>query len=323
MLLEVKNLRVRFDTASGPADAVDGITFSIGKGKTHILVGESGCGKSVSALAISGLLPASAEIIDGSIRLSGDELVGLDPESMRSVRGGRIGMIFQEPMTSLNPVMRVGDQILEAIRTHPERALREGGDPVSHAIDLIASTGIREAQNVYRKYPHELSGGMRQRIMIAMALSCGPELLIADEPTTALDVTTQAQILGLMADLQKRFGSSILFITHNLGVAAQIGHTISIMYAGQIVEEGSVRDVFEEPCHPYTKALFAALPAIHGPRTRLKPIPGTVPPATEYPRLQSPCRFFERCEFKDERCFQKSGRPGHISQCGREGMGVK
>jgi len=320
MLLEIEDLCVEFDTPAGVAKAIDGVHFSIDRGKTHSLVGESGCGKSVSALALIGLLSRNARITRGRIVFNGEDLTRYTRKQFHSIRGAKIGMIFQEPMTSLNPVMRVGDQILEAVRLHPERALVKTKDPVKHVIELIDSTGIRDPQQVYRKYPHELSGGMRQRIMIAIALACRPELLIADEPTTALDVTTQAQILALLNDLQSQTGTAILLITHNLGVVAQSSHTMSVMYAGQVVEEGSVKDVFEEPCHPYTKALFAALPDLTTEQYKpLKAIAGSVPPATEYDLLGSPCRFFDRCEFQDDRCFQQSNRSGHRSYCRRKG----
>ncbi len=324
-LLRVEDLRVQFRTKQGIARAVDGITFQIEKGETHVLVGESGCGKSVTALAIMGLLPADTAKPGGRIVLDGRDLLDLYPDGYDSVRGSEIGMIFQEPMTALNPVMRVGRQILEAVELHPERSLESTNEPGKHlqpkerALELIALTGLPNPEETFAKYPHELSGGMRQRIMIAIALASRPSILIADEPTTALDVTTQAQILSLMHDLQKKTGTAILMITHNLGVVAQMGHWMSVMYAGQIVEQGRVRDVFEKPCHPYTKALFDALPRMEGSqREKLHAVEGSVPPATEYDKIGSPCRFFPRCEFQDDRCFEKSGRSGHTSHCGRE-----
>ncbi|MBI3395747.1 MAG: ABC transporter ATP-binding protein [Spirochaetia bacterium] len=322
-LLSVENLFVHFDTQHGTARAVDGISFALESGRTHVLVGESGCGKSVTALAIMGLLPVGTPKPSGRILLNGSDLLDRFPHGYRGIRGSEIAMIFQEPMTALNPVMRVGDQLLEAIELYPERSLRSAADaPITayeRAIELITLTGLPNPPETFKKYPHELSGGMRQRVMIAIALSCRPSLLIADEPTTALDVTTQAQILSLMNELQTKTGTAVLLITHNLGVVAQTGHTMSVMYAGQIVEHGPVSAVFQNPCHPYTQALFGALPSLHGShRTRLKAIGGSVPPATAYDSLPSPCRFFERCDFQDERCFQKSGRGDHWSGCARE-----
>jgi len=318
-LLRVEDLNVHFHTPTGMAYAVDGISFQINKGKTHALVGESGCGKSVTSLAIMGLLSPAHTKISGKIFLNDKNLLSLQKYEVRSLRGSEVSMIFQEPMTALNPVMKVGDQILEAIAVHPQRSLNmDSGITTEHkknrVLELLRLTGLNES--VFHKYPHELSGGMRQRIMIASALSCKPSLLIADEPTTALDVTTQKQILGLMRDLQLKTQTSILMITHNLGVVAETCHTMSIMYAGKIVESGSVKDVFEVPCHPYTKGLFDALPGIGNHRGKLKAIQGTVPPATEYRKLND-CRFYDRCEFKDERCDTQSNRPGHYSFCGR------
>lgn len=323
-VLEVDNLSVHFKTEEGLARAVDGVSFAVEEGKTHVLIGESGCGKSVTALAILGLLPPNNSLIpSGAIRLAGNDILALGRADYRELRGSEMAMIFQEPMTALNPVMKVGVQIREAIDQHPERAL-DGGAATGDAkyrrtLELIEQTGMSEPDKIYQKYPHELSGGMRQRIMIAMALACRPRILIADEPTTALDVTIQAQILELMRDLQSSLGTAILLITHNMGVVAQAGHSMSVMYAGQVVESGAVRDVFERPCHPYTRALFEALPTKMGThRGKLNAIPGSVPPATAYETLTSPCRFHDRCQFQDERCFQKSDRAGHKAWCARE-----
>ena len=319
MLLSIEGLKVDFETASGHARAVDGVSFAIEKGKTHVLVGESGCGKSVTSLAVMGLLPGSAKITDGKILFKGKDLAKLSRREYREYRGAEMGMIFQEPMTALNPVVRVGHQIEEALRQHLDRALAGEKDPFKRAVELIDQMGIREPDKTYYKYPHELSGGMRQRIMIAIALACRPSLLIADEPTTALDVTTQEQILNLMKDLQEKLGTSILLITHNLGVVANTAHTMSVMYAGQIVEEGPVSEIFSNPCHPYTNALFRAIPALDSvPGERLHTIAGSVPPASEYDKMPSPCRFFERCEYKDERCFKTGRIPGHNSFCRRK-----
>lgn len=321
-LLDVEDLHVHFRTARGIAKAVDGISFSLAEGETHVLVGESGCGKSVTSLALMGLLPAlNCRVFGRRVDFLGQNLLRFRKPDFRSVRGSQISMIFQEPMTALNPVMRVGKQIVEVIRLHPERSLSGSADEASmkrRAIELIEQTGLPDPAAAYQKYPHELSGGMRQRIMIAIALACRPKILIADEPTTALDVTIQSQILALMKDLQKTTGTAMLFITHNLGVAAQIGHRISVMYAGQIVEQGSLRDVFDKPCHPYTKALFQAIPdTAVAHRGHLAAIPGSVPPATDYDNLPS-CRFFPRCQFQDDRCFERDEKPDHISICGRK-----
>ncbi len=328
--LEVDNLKVYFQAEAGTAKAVDGISFRVKEGETHVLVGESGCGKSVTALAIMGLLPKhSARIPSGKVLFDGKNLLELPPSEMRQIRGSGISMVFQEPMTALNPVMRAGHQITETIRQDPARALQLGSresassDAIrKRAVELIAMTGLKEPEIVFNKYPHELSGGMRQRIVIAIALARRPSVIIADEPTTALDVTIQAQILSLMSDLQKETGTAILLITHDLGVVSRVGHSMSVLYAGQVVEEGRVKDVFEEPCHPYTKALFDALPSRNlNHRGKLNAIGGSVPSAFSYDSLPSPCRFFERCQFQDERCFQKSSRPGHNSWCAREKTG--
>jgi len=317
-LLSIENLRVTFRTRHGAAKAVDRVSFSMEEGKTHALVGESGCGKSVTTLAIAGLLQRSSVDISASqMNFRSRDLLTLTAREYRDVRGRDIAMIFQEPMTALNPVMKVGNQILEAIRIHEDKQKGKSiGDQKRRVVDLIASTGLAEPDILFDKYPHQLSGGMRQRIMIAMALALRPALLIADEPTTALDVTVQAQILALMNQLQTELGTAILLITHDLGVVASTAHTMSVLYAGQVVESGRVRDVFQEPCHPYTEALFAALPA-RAANGELKPIPGNVPSATEYDRLPSACRFFERCQYQDERCFRKPSQSGHASWCGR------
>jgi oligopeptide/dipeptide ABC transporter ATP-binding protein len=327
--LSVEDLRVYFQSEHSTAKAVDGISFKVKSGETHVLVGESGCGKSVTALAIMGLLPKySVKIPSGKIIFDSQDLLKLTNPEMRNIRGSGISMVFQEPMTALNPVIRVGHQITESIWQDPRRALQlASNESVSsyavkkRAIDMIAKTGLKEPDLIFNKYPHELSGGMRQRIVIAIALARRPSLIIADEPTTALDVTIQAQILSLMGDLQKETGTAILLITHDLGVVSRVGHSMSVLYAGQVVEEGRVKDVFEEPCHPYTKALFDALPSRNlNHRGKLNAIAGSVPSATSYDNLPSPCRFFERCQFQDERCFQKSSRPGHNSWCARENV---
>ena len=323
-MLQVEDLRVHFHTEEGIAKAVDGISFRLERGTTHVLVGESGSGKSVTALAITGLLPqVSTRIPSGKILFQGQNLLELSRPAMREIRGAGIGMVFQEPMTALNPVVKVGYQIIEAIRIHPARALGEGVKPgkqafQDRAIELMGLCGLKEPQSVFHKYPHELSGGMRQRIVIAIALSCNPDLIIADEPTTALDVTIQAQILDLMADLQKKTGTGILLITHDLAVASRFGHTMSVMYAGQVVESGTTREIFSDPCHPYTISLLNSLPDLSAKgRSRLQAIPGQVPPATAYDSLPSQCRFYERCPYQDDRCFKKPASDSHFSWCGR------
>ncbi len=324
-LLQVKDLSVHFPVENGVARAVDGVSFQIARGETHVLVGESGCGKSVTALTVAGLLPrGSRKIVRGEVWLNNINLTTISRREYRMLRGGRISMIFQEPMTSLNPVMKIGVQIEEVISLHLERALPERSSRNKagirrRALELMEETGLANVEKLYSDYPHQLSGGMRQRIMIAIALASKPDLIIADEPTTALDVTVQAQILKLMEDLRKNTGSSILLITHDLGVAASMGHSMSVMYAGQVVEEGRVKDVFRNPCHPYTRALFNALPSrISEQRGKLNAIQGSVPPATSYDSIESPCRFFDRCPYQDERCYQKPVEPGHRSRCGRD-----
>jgi oligopeptide/dipeptide ABC transporter ATP-binding protein len=297
-LLQVTDLRTWFRTESGEARAVDGVSFEVRAGETLGIVGESGCGKSVTALSVMGLVDAPAgRIVEGSsIRLDGEELVGAEEARYRQVRGNEISMIFQEPMSSLNPVYSIGDQIAEALRLHRGLGRRAARNATETLLDEV---GIADAERRYGEYPHQLSGGMRQRVMIAMALSCQPRLLIADEPTTALDVTIQAQILALLADLQARRQMAVMLVTHDLGVVAQSCDRIHVMYAGQIVETGSVREVFRSPRHPYTQGLLRSVPdpALRG--RSLIPIPGVVPPATRWP---AGCRFHRRCAYAWERC---------------------
>ncbi len=290
-LLSVRNLRTSFHTDVGEARAVDGVSFDVHAGETLGIVGESGCGKTVTSLSILRLLPEPpAEILPGSsVVFGGEELTTAAPSRMRELRGNEISMIFQEPMSSLNPVYSVGDQISEAVRLH--RGLGRGAAR-SEAIRLLAEVGIPEPSQRVDEYPHQLSGGMRQRVMIAMALSCDPKLLIADEPTTALDVTIQAQILELLAELRRRHGMAVLLITHDLGVVAEVCDRVVVMYAGQVVETGSVQEIFADPRHPYTQGLMASLPSVESPGRRLTSIPGTVPNPTAWP---GGCRFRERC----------------------------
>jgi oligopeptide/dipeptide ABC transporter ATP-binding protein len=296
-LLSVENLRTYFHTASAVARSVDGVSFNVMPGETLGIVGESGCGKSVTALSILRLIQPPGRIEEGShIMFEGQDLVSLDDSGMRRIRGNRISMIFQEPMSALNPVFTVGDQVAEVARIHGSGGRREAWD---HAVEMLALTGIPAPADRARQYPHQLSGGMRQRVLIAMALMMNPSLLIADEPTTALDVTIQAQILELLVDLQKRFGMSILMITHDLGVVAETATRVIVMYAGEVVEEASVETLFAEAHHPYTEGLMYAMPRMVERRERLNVIPGTVPAPTDWP---SGCRFRDRCPFSWERC---------------------
>ena len=302
-LLEVRDLRTWFDTDQGVARAVDGVTFDVGAGETVGIVGESGCGKTVTSLSVLGLLPIPpARVLEGSsIRFRGEELVGAGARKLRSIRGNDISMIFQEPMSSLNPVYTIGNQIAETLRLH-KRLGRQAAR--AEAIRLLDEVGIEGADRRVDEYPHELSGGMRQRVMIAMALSCGPDLLIADEPTTALDVTIQAQILDLLADLRRRRGMTVLLITHDLGVVAEVCDRVVVMYAGQVVERGTVEEIFGDPRHPYTRGLLASLPALDDPGRRLQPIPGTGPAPTDWPEG---CRFRDRCPMAEARCAEPQG----------------
>ena len=295
--LRIEDLRTEFHIGGGWHAAVDGLSLTISEGETLALVGESGCGKSMTALSIMRLVPEPAgRIAGGTMSLSGTDLLGLSPGEMETLRGDRVAMIFQEPMTSLNPVMTIGAQVAEPLRLHHN--LR-GGEARRRALALLEEVKIPSAARRLDDYPHELSGGMRQRVMIAMALACEPALLLADEPTTALDVTIQAQVLSLLADLKARHGMAMLFITHNLGVVAQIADRVAIMYAGQIVEEGAVGLIFARPAHPYTRALFAAIPRIDVDMVDLAAIPGRVPPLE---RMPSGCRFRPRCGLARDGC---------------------
>ncbi|MFQ5689041.1 MAG: ABC transporter ATP-binding protein [Gemmatimonadota bacterium] len=296
-LLRVTDLRAYLDTEEGETRAVDGVSLAVWPGETLGLVGESGSGKSLTALAIVGLLPRPrGRIAGGSIRLRGEELLRASRSRMREVRGGEIGMVFQEPMTSLNPVLRIGDQVGETIREHHGTR----GDALDRAvIELLERVGIPDPERRRRAYPHELSGGMRQRVMIAMAISCRPALLIADEPTTALDVTIQKQILELLSSLQRETGMALLLITHDLGVVGEVADRVVVMYAGQIVERGPVSGLFDRPLHPYTEGLLAAVPDPDVRRLPLPVIPGGVPHPARWP---SGCRFHPRCPHAWPRC---------------------
>jgi len=298
-LLSVENISTHFFMEEGVAKAVQGVSFSIKKGKTFALVGESGCGKSVTALSIMRLVPAPpGKVVEGGIVFEGRNLLALSEREMRRVRGNKIAMIFQEPMTSLNPVYTVGNQIAEAIKLHQKKSSSQAW---ADAIEMLGKVGIPDPAQRVREYPHQMSGGMRQRVMIAMAVSCEPELLIADEPTTALDVTIQAQILDLLDELQKQNGMSILLITHDLSVVAERADDVAVMYASQIVEVAGSRSLFARPFHPYTQGLLQALPRLGLSAKRLRTISGTVPEPLHFP---SGCKFHPRCSVGrgDTRC---------------------
>ncbi len=297
-LLQVEDLRTYFYTDQGVSRAVDGVSFNVDVGETVGIVGESGCGKTVTSLSLLGLVPDPPGRIESgsSIRLDGEELVEASDRRLRDIRGNDISMIFQEPMTSLNPVLRVGTQLVEVLRLHRKMTRAEAK---AEAVGLLGEMGIPEPGRRIREYPHQLSGGMRQRVMIAMALACEPRLLIADEPTTALDVTIQAQILELLASVTRDRGMSMLLITHDLGVVAEVCDRVIVMYGGQVVESGSVTEVFTNPKHPYTIGLLNSIPTLTGEVGRLDPIPGSVPDPHDWPRG---CRFRERCSQAHARC---------------------
>ena len=300
VLLDVKNLRTGFKTDEGYVTAIDGISFSLEKGKTLGIVGESGCGKSVTSLSIMRLIPTPpGRIESGEILFEGRDLLKLSEDEMRKIRGNDIAMIFQEPMTSLNPVFTIGNQIGEAIALHQKGLSAK--EVRSKTIEMLKLVGIPEAENRVDDYPHHLSGGMRQRVMIAMALSCNPKLLIADEPTTALDVTIQAQILDLIGKLQREFNASMILITHDLGVVAETCDDVAVMYAGRVVEYGSVEDIFYRPKHRYTKGLLDSIPHFETGkrRARLETIPGMVPSLSNLPKG---CRFADRCPAVQNDC---------------------
>ena len=316
-LLSVRDLKTHFLNVDGVTRAVDGVSFDIGTGETLGIVGESGCGKSVTALSIMRLLPARlARILGGRIIFEGQNLLDLDEPTMRDIRGNRIAMIFQEPMTSLNPLLRVGEQIAEALRIHTGVGVRRAR---SKAIEMLRLVRIPDAERRLDDYPHQFSGGMRQRVMIAMALACDPKLLIADEPTTALDVTIQAQILNLLIELKARTGAAIILITHDLGVVAETCQRVIVMYAGRKIEEAPVEALFARPAHPYTRGLMAATPrrGLASDAKRLAEIPGLVP------SLREPiagCTFAPRCPLADDRCRRESPNfaavaPGHGVAC--------
>ncbi len=316
ILLEVNDLRTYFYTDDGVVKAVDGMSFKVNKGEVLGLVGESGCGKSVASMSILRLVDAPGKIVGGEIIFKGENLLEKTFEEMRKIRGSEISMIFQEPMTSLNPVYTIGDQIMEAILIHQDVDEEEAK---KRTIELLNMVGIPEPEKRYKQYPHEMSGGMRQRVMIAMAISCHPDLLISDEATTALDVTIQAQILELMKDLRKKIGMAILFITHDLALVAEMADTVAVTYTGKIVEYSDVVSVFKKPRHPYTYGLIASVPSLVSEKTKteLPAIEGMVP--NPY-RMPEGCHFNPRCPFATERCRKEMPElaeidPGHFVRC--------
>lgn len=325
-LVEIRNLKTHFHTEDGVVPAVDGVSMYVNKGETLGVVGESGCGKSVTSLSVMRLIPnPPGRIVEGEILFEGEDLLKKSEPEMRKIRGNDISMIFQEPMTSLNPVYTVGDQIAEAIELHQGLSKKEA---LQKAVEMLRLVGIPLPERRVHEYPHQLSGGMRQRVMIAMALSCNPKLLIADEPTTALDVTIQAQILELMKKLKKELGMAIMLITHDLGVVAEMCERIVVMYAGKIVEEADAVSLFKNPIHPYTEGLLRSIPRLDGNRSKLHVIEGVVPNPLNLPRG---CRFHPRCPYAKEICREQEPRleqagPGRHISCWlgaeRNGKGV-
>jgi oligopeptide/dipeptide ABC transporter ATP-binding protein len=293
-LLEVRNLKTYFYTEDGVVRAVDGVNFEVYPGEVLGIVGESGCGKSVTSLSIMRLISAPGKITDGEILLDGENLVNFTEEEMTKIRGNRISMIFQQPQTALNPVFQVSDQIAEVLNIHKDFG-KDAGE--QRAVELLKMVGIPDAERRAEAYPHELSGGMAQRVMIAMALACVPELLIADEPTTALDVTIQAQILDLMRELRQKMGTSVILITHDLGVVAELAERVAVMYAGEVVEQAEVNDLFAQPLHPYTQGLIGSIPVLGQIKERLDVIPGSVPNLINLP---PGCRFAPRCAAREK-----------------------
>jgi peptide/nickel transport system ATP-binding protein len=319
-VLEVEDLQTYFYTRGGLVKAVDGVSFSLARGATLAIVGESGCGKSVTALSLMRLVAdPPGRIVGGRVRLEGVDLLGLDEAAMRDIRGNQISMVFQEPMTSLNPVMTIGRQISEALILHQRMSNKA---VLTRAIEMLQLVGIPEPKQRAREYPHQLSGGMRQRAMIAMALACNPRVLIADEPTSALDVTIQAQILELIAKLQRELGTAVILITHDLGVVAETAERVIVMYAGRKVEEAAVGELFARPLHPYTRGLMNSIPRLalmrrEASQHRLQEIPGIVPALSNLPQA---CTFAPRCAFADDKCrgqfppYQEK-RPDHWAAC--------
>ncbi|WEG13126.1 ABC transporter ATP-binding protein [Pullulanibacillus sp. KACC 23026] len=299
-ILNIQDLAIDFKTAEGSLSAVHSLSFSLKKGETVCIVGESGCGKSISSLAIMGLLPSNGRISKGSILFEGKDLGQLKPEQMRKIRGNKISMIFQEPMTALNPVFTIGFQLREPLMIHQGLSKKEAN---KRGIELLKQVGLSLPEQRMKQYPHELSGGMRQRVMIAIALACHPQILIADEPTTALDVTIQAQILDLINDLKERLQTGVVMITHDMGVVAETADRVVVMYAGEIVEDGYVEDIFNHPQHPYTQGLLASVPSVDGEIKELKAIPGSMPNINE--KIEG-CRFHPRCPYAMDACRSKA-----------------
>ena len=316
-LLEVKDLQTYFFTDRGTVKAVDGVSFDVQKGETLGIVGESGSGKSVTAASIMQLVPSPpGDIVGGEINFKDENLLDLKMKRIRKIRGNEISMIFQEPMTSLNPVYTIGEQISEVLRLH--QGLNKD-EALEKSIDMLEKVGIPSPEERVHEHPHQLSGGMRQRVMIAMALACNPELLIADEPTTALDVTIQAQILELMDELRDEFNTSIILITHNLGVIAEVADKVAVMYGGRIVEQTDTVTLYKDPEHPYTAGLIKSIPKIEGSEGKLKPIKGTVPDPLNFPKG---CKFANRCNYAEEKCWAEEPdleevKPDHYVRCWR------
>ena len=313
LILDIKDLVIHYETDDGPVEAVNGLDIQLEYGKTLGLVGETGSGKTTTALSILRLVPDPPGVIkNGSITLDGKDILNLPQKDLESIRGNLVSMIFQDPMTSLNPVLTVGEQIAEVIGLHENISEKEAADKAGQMLEVV---GIPKER--YGEYPHQFSGGMKQRVVIAMALACNPKLLIADEPTTALDVTIQAQVLETMKELREKFGSAMIMITHDLGIIAEVCDEVSVVYAGQIVEHGTLEDVFERTLHPYTEGLFGSLPNIEERRHRLQPIPGLMPDPTDLPKG---CCFAPRCKYAVERCKTERPEltelaPGHFCRC--------
>lgn len=313
-LLEVKHLQTHFKTEDGVVPSVNGVSFSVAKGETLAIVGESGCGKSVTSLSIMGLVAPPGEVVGGEIWLEGQNLLALSKKELRKLRGNKLSMIFQEPMTSLNPVFTIGNQLGEVFHQHRQMDKKEAR---THSIEMLEHVGIPNAEKIVDSFPHQLSGGMRQRVMIAMALACNPALLIADEPTTALDVTIQAQILELLKKLNKEFQTGVILITHDLGVVAEMADRVVVMYAGEVVEQADVFSLFAEPKHPYTKGLLGSLPKLDENREELDSIPGSVPNPLDMP---GGCAFHPRCPAATEECKQNKPQLqevalNHLARC--------
>lgn len=317
-LLRIEDLTIQFRTANGTFPAVRDVSFSLKQGETICIVGESGSGKSITSLSIMGLLPNNGEITEGSIVIDGQELVGKSEEELQRIRGNKISMIFQEPMTALNPVFTIGFQLQEPLRIHRGLSKRQA---MEQSVELLKKVGIPNPEEKIHQFPHQLSGGMRQRVMIAMALACEPSVLIADEPTTALDVTIQAQILDLIDELKEQMGMGVVFVTHDMGVVAEIADRVMVMYAGEVVEYGDVKTIFENPQHPYTQGLLAAVPNVDDETHEMKVIPGSMPSIdTEI----TGCRFHDRCPFAMDICKEKKPAligENHATRCWLQEVG--